>query len=432
MTDALDDILAAHRGGRAVGVTSVCSASPLVIQAACEQALADDTAILIEATSNQVDQFGGYTGMLPADFRDLVHEIADAAGLPRGRVILGGDHLGPNVWRAMPAEQAMAHADDLVRAYVEAGYTKIHLDCSMACADDQLPLTDEVVAERAARLAAVAEEAATRAFGHSGLRFVVGTEVPVPGGAHEEIDALTPTSPEAARATIEAHRVAFAAADLDEAWDRVVALVVQPGVEFDAVRVVDYARDRARDLSGMIEGERLVFEAHSTDYQTTANLQALVEDHWAILKVGPGLTFALREALFALAAMEAELVRPEDCSDLPAVVDEVMVARPEWWRSYYEGDEAERRLARRYSYSDRLRYYWPDPQISAAVDQLVRNLRAYPPPLPLISAHLPEQYWRVREGSLTPDPIALAVDHVRDVLRAYSTACTAEPSRSLS
>ena len=432
MTDALDDILDRHRGGRAVGVTSVCSASPLVIQAACEQAVDDDAAVLIEATSNQVDQFGGYTGMLPADFRDLVLDIADDAGLPRDRVILGGDHLGPNVWRALPAEQAMARADDLVRAYVEAGYTKIHLDCSMACADDTLPLTDEVVAERAARLAAVAEEAATRAFGVSALRYVVGTEVPVPGGAHEEIDALTPTSPEAARATIEAHRAAFEGAGLHEAWDRVVALVVQPGVEFDAVRVVDYDRDRARDLSQMIEGERLVFEAHSTDYQTTANLQALVEDHWAILKVGPGLTFALREALFALAAIEAELVAPEERSDLPAVVDDVMVRRPEWWRGYYDGDETERRVARRYSYSDRLRYYWPDPEISAAVDRLVRNLRTSPPPLPMLSAHLPEQYARVRSGSLTTDPIALALDHVRDVLRAYSYACTTESSRSLS
>jgi D-tagatose-1,6-bisphosphate aldolase subunit GatZ/KbaZ len=432
MTDALDDILASHRAGRAVGVTSVCSASPLVIQAACEQAVEDGTAVLIEATSNQVDQFGGYTGMLPADFRDLVLDIADNAGLPRDHVILGGDHLGPNVWRALPAEQAMAHADDLVRAYVQAGYTKIHLDCSMACADDRPPLTDEVVAERAARLAAVAEDAATRAFGISALRYVVGTEVPVPGGAHEEIDALIPTSPEAARATIEAHREAFEGAGLHEAWDRVVALVVQPGVEFDAVRVVDYDRDRAGELSRMIEGGRLVFEAHSTDYQTTPNLEALVEDHWAILKVGPGLTFALREALFALAAIEAELVPAGERSDLPAVVDDVMVRRPEWWRGYYDGDEAERRVARRYSYSDRLRYYWPDPQISAAVDRLVRNLRTSPPPLPLLSAHLPEQYARVREGLLSTDPIALALDHVRDVLRAYSYACTTEPSRSLS
>ncbi len=431
MNDALDDVLDGHHAGRAVGITAVCSANPLVIQAACEQAVADDAAVLVEATSNQVDQFGGYTGLRPADFRDLVHGIADRAGLPRERIVLGGDHLGPNVWQSLPAEQAMSRADDLVRAYVEAGYTKIHLDCSMACADDRLPLTDELVAQRATRLARVAEEAATRTFGRSALRYVVGTEVPVSGGAHEEIGALTPTSPDAARATLEAHQAAFAGAGLDEAWQRVVALVVQPGVEFDAVRVVDYERSRARALSQMIEGGPVVFEAHSTDYQTTTNLAALVEDHWAILKVGPGLTFALREALFALAAVEAEIVPADERSNLPDVVDAVMVQHPRWWHGYYEGDEDSRRVARRYSYSDRLRYYWPDPQVSAAVERLIRNLRAHPAPLPLVSAHLPAQYARARAGVLDLDPTTLALDHVRDVLRAYSTACTAEPSRSL-
>ena len=432
MSNAFEDVLARHLEGQGVGITSVCSANPLVIRAACEQAAADGAGVLIEATSNQVDQFGGYTGMRPADFRDLVYGIADAAGLARGRVVLGGDHLGPNVWSKLPAEEAMGHAEDLVREYVEAGFTKIHLDCSMACAGEQLPLTDEVVAQRAARMARAAEEAAKRAFGSSELRYVIGTEVPVPGGAHEEIMALTPTSPDAARATVEAHRVAFADAGVDEAWVRVVALVVQPGVEFDALRVFDYDRDRAQELSKMVEGQSLVFEAHSTDYQTAANLDALVKDHWAILKVGPGLTFALREALFALAAIEAEILPAVDCSGLPDVIDEVMVNRPEWWHGYYEGDEAAQRVARRYSYSDRIRYYLPDPQVEAAIERLMSNLNAFPPPLPLISAHLPAQYARVRSGAITADPTSLVLDYVRDVLRTYSTACTTESSRSLS
>jgi D-tagatose-1,6-bisphosphate aldolase subunit GatZ/KbaZ len=432
MNDALDDVLARHRGGQAVGITSVCSASPLVLQAVCEQAVADDAAVLIEATSNQVDQFGGYTGMRPAEFRDLVYRIADKAGLPRERIVLGGDHLGPNTWQSLPAEAAMSRADDLVRAYTAAGYTKMHLDCSMACADDRLPLTDGVIAQRAARLAQVAEETAVGTFGRSNLRYVIGTEVPVPGGAHEEIDALTPTSPEAARATVEAHRAAFARAGLGEAWDRVVALVVQPGVEFDAVRVIDYDRDRARALSRTAEDGSLVFEAHSTDYQSVTNLAALVEDHWAILKVGPGLTFALREALFALAAIEAEIVPADQRSNLPGVVDDVMVRRPEWWQGYYDGDPTAQRVARRYSYSDRLRYYWPDTQVSAAVERLIVNLRACPPPSALISAFLPGQYARVRAGALAADPVALALDRVRDVLRTYSTACMPELSRSLS
>ena len=429
--DALADIVSRHRAGEPVGITSVCSAHPMVLRAAVQEAVATGGAVLVEATSNQVDQFGGYTGMRPAQFRDLMLELARDEGLPVDRLVLGGDHLGPNTWRGLPADAAMEHAEGLVEAYVAAGYTKIHLDCSMACADDTEPLTDEVVAARAARLAAVAERAAAATERVSAgapaqrlPRYVIGTEVPVPGGAHERIDTLTPTAPQAARATLRAHQQAFAAAGLGPAWDRVIALVVQPGVEFDATRVVDYARDRIGGLGTVIEEHpQLVLEAHSTDYQTPTHLRELVEDHWAVLKVGPGLTFALREALFALAAIEDELVEPAGRSQLAAVVDRVMLAEPRWWQGYYEGDEDEQRLARRYSYSDRVRYYWPHPEISAAQQRLLDNLRARPIPLPLLSAYLPDQYTRVRAGELGTDPAALAIDRVRDVLRGYAAAC---------
>ena len=414
-------------------MTSVCSAHPLVLEAAVAQAVEDRTALLVEATSNQVDQYGGYTGMRPADFRDLVLRSAERGGLPPERIVLGGDHLGPNTWRDHEAEEAMAKAEDLVRAYVEAGYAKIHLDCSMACAGDDPPLTDATVAGRAARLARVAEEAALATFGHSDLVYVVGTEVPVPGGAHEAIHDLTPTSAEAARATLAAHRQAFTSAGVGEAFNRVVALVVQPGVEFDAQHVVDYDRERTARLRRVIDDPDapplLVLEAHSTDYQTVARLTQLVEDHWAVLKVGPGLTFALREALFALAAIEDELVPTAQRSHLVDVVDQVMLAQPKWWEGYYEGDDRARALARRYSYSDRLRYYWPEPAIVAAHERLLANLRRTGIPLPMLSAHLPEQYARIRAGELVADPATIAVDRVRDVLRGYAAACTTTLSR---
>jgi len=413
-----------HHAGEAVGVTSVCSAHPLVLQAAVAQALDDGSLLLVEATSNQVDQFGGYTGMRPADFRDLVLDVADRIGLPLDRVVLGGDHLGPNTWRDLGPDEAMARSEDLVRAYVEAGFSKIHLDCSMACAGDFTPLSDAVVARRAARLARVAEDAAVRAFGTSALVYVIGTEVPVPGGAQETIDELTPTTPKSARATLEHHREAFAAAGAADAWSRVLALVVQPGVEFDHLRVVDYERQRTKELQQvLLPARRMVFEAHSTDYQTIDALTSLVEDHWAVLKVGPGLTFALREALFALAAIEAELVPEERRSRLPDVLDDVMVENPRWWRGYYHGTAEEQRLARRYSYSDRSRYYWPDEGVDAAQAALFATLTETGIPLPLLSQYLPDQYARVRRGSLSADPRALVLDRVRDVLRGYARAC---------
>ena len=254
-----------------------------------------------------MNQFGGYTGLTPAGFRAFVHDIAGRVGYPADRVWFGGDHLGPNAWRQEAAATAMGRAEELVAQFVAAGFRKLHLDCSMSCADDPSPLPEATVASRAARLCAAAERA-WREHGGDAPAYVIGTEVPAPGGAGEDLLALTVTTPEAAQATIEAHRGAFEAADLAAAWPRAVALVVQPGVEFDHHKVIDYRPEKARELSAYIaRTPQFVFEAHSTDYQTPENLQALVRDHFAILKVGPAATFALRETLWALAAIEREL-----------------------------------------------------------------------------------------------------------------------------
>jgi D-tagatose-1,6-bisphosphate aldolase subunit GatZ/KbaZ len=420
----LREVVRRHKSGEHIGITSVCSAHPLVIRAAIEHAQETGGTVLIEATSNQVDQTGGYTGLRPNDFRDLVYAIADAASLPRERVILGGDHLGPNRWRTLPPEDAMSQADELVRAYVDAGFTKIHLDCSFSCAGDPSPLTDVLVASRSARLIAVAEQTAGP-DGRARLDYVIGTEVPVPGGAHETLDALTPTSEQAARDTLQAHRTAFADAGVDGVWPRVAALVVQPGVEFDHQQVIAYIPQAARQLSVVLDDEPgMVFEAHSTDYQTQSALSDLVRDHWAILKVGPQLTFALREALFGLAAIEDELIPHGQRSQLKEVMEERMLAEPSQWIGYYKGNDLEQRLHRRYSYSDRLRYYWPDPAVYEAQQRLLSNLSAVSIPLPLLSQHLPNQYQRVRHGMLSVQPETLVLDHVKDVLRTYAGACS--------
>lgn len=244
------------------------------------------------------------------------------------------------------------------------------------------------------------------------------------GGAHETLSELAVTTPDAARATLEAHRHAFEKQGLNAIWPRIIALVVQPGVEFDHTNVIDYQPAKATALSQMVENyETLIFEAHSTDYQTPQSLRQLVIDHFAILKVGPALTFALREALFSLAAIEEELVPAKACSGLRQVLENVMLDRPEYWQSHYHGDGNARRLARGYSYSDRVRYYWPDSQIDDAFAHLVRNLADSPIPLPLISQYLPLQYVKVRSGELQPTPRELIINHIQDILAQYHTAC---------
>ena len=427
MSSLLLDTVERHKSGEAVGIYSVCSAHPLVIEASVLQALDDEGYLLVEATSNQVDQFGGYTGMKPRDFRRLVLGLARRHGLPEDRIVLGGDHLGPNRWQERPAEEAMAYAGDLVASYVAAGFTKLHLDCSMACADEASPLDDSVVARRAATLANRAEQKASADARGSAddLVYVVGTEVPVPGGAHEALGKLTPTSADAARATLAAHEDAFRTEGLEGAWDRTMALVVQPGVEFDLQRVVDYDRSATGELRRVLDDHgRLVFEAHSTDYQTRANLRALVEDHWAVLKVGPALTFAMREALFALAAIEDELVAEGERSELLSVVEHRMQEDPGYWERYYPGGPAAMRLLRRYSYSDRIRYYWSYPDVEDAQRRLFSNLAADEIPQTLLSQYLPRQYERVRHGKLEGVPEALVFDHIRDTLQDYAIACS--------
>lgn len=422
--DYLLNLVRRHKAGEPVGIHAVCSAHPLVIEAAMETAMERGLPVLIEATSNQVNQDGGYTGMTPAAFRDFVYGIADRTGLARARILLGGDHLGPNAWQSQPADAAMAKSEVLIDQYVRAGFRKIHLDCSMSCAGDPVPLPDAVVAERAARLCAVAERA-WRAVGGEAPVYVVGTEVPVPGGAHEDLEELSVTTPGAAALTIKVHRLAFAAAGLEAVWPRVIGLVVQPGVEFDHHKVIDYQPERATALSRFIEGEpTLVYEAHSTDYQTTPNLAALVAGHFAILKVGPGLTFALRETLWALADIEEEMAGGSG-SHFKNMVLEVMRAEPEYWRKYYGGDAASARFDQQYSLSDRIRYYWPHPAIQQAQARLMANLTRAAPPLTLLSQYLPAQYEAVRAGRLRNQPADLLKEGVARVLRQYMDACNA-------
>ncbi|MGH8263299.1 MAG: D-tagatose-bisphosphate aldolase, class II, non-catalytic subunit [Steroidobacteraceae bacterium] len=417
---ALLDIIGRHKQGQPVGVYSLCSAHPLVIEAAMHEAKAASAPLLVEATCNQVNQFGGYTGLKPGDFRGRVEEIAARAEFPRDRLWLGGDHLGPNPWQKDVAAVALGRAEEMVEGYVAAGFRKIHLDCSMTCADDPVPLPEAVVATRAARLGAIAERA-WRQHGGEPPVYVIGTEVPTPGGAAEDLAELAVTTPQSAESTIAAHRKAFADAGLSATWPRVIALVVQPGVEFDHHKVVDYAPAKARPLSDFIARDaQFVFEAHSTDYQTPAQLEALVRDHFAILKVGPAATFALRECLWALEAIERELPDLAHRSRLREVVLGVMRANPGHWRDYYGAGAT---LDLEYSLSDRIRYYWPHPDVQQACETLLGNLRTTPVPLTLLSQYLPRQYEAVRDGRLAGSVDALLRDGIATALRPYLRAC---------
>ena len=413
MTLSLLDLPHAWRAGDRVALTSVCSAHPVVIEAALRDARDRGRPALIEATCNQVNQDGGYTGMTPADFRAFVERVAREADCGEVEIILGGDHLGPNPWKDLPAEDAMAKAVSMIEAYARAGFTKLHLDTSMGCAGEPVALDDATTAARAARLARAAEAAAT------GPRpvYVIGTEVPVPGGALEELDHLQVTDSAAVRETHAVHRAAFEEAGLAGVFDRVIALVVQPGVEFGHSDVVHYDPEKATGLTAVLsELPGIVFEAHSTDYQTPRNLAALAEGGFCIRKVGPWLTFALREALYGLDAIADVLDGRVPSGGLMAAMEGVMLERPGHWAKYYSADPGRSRLQRHFSLSDRIRYYWPTEAAEAAVTGLLDRLGEREIPGPLARQYLPH----VHRADLALTAKAALVGAVREVLRHYA------------
>mgnify|MGYP000116422516 CR=1 FL=1 len=412
----LDFVVAAQKFGEPRGIPSICSAHPLVLEAALRHGREGRKPVLIEATSNQVNQFGGYTGMTPEDFARQVAELAERVGFPREHLILGGDHLGPLPWAREPVEDAMSKAADLVWAFVRAGFTKIHLDCSMPLGGETT-VTLETIAWRTAQLVRVAEEAAEERRGM--LRYVIGSEVPPAGGARADEGPPPITRPEDAAETIAAMQQAFLALELEAAWERTIALVVQPGVEFGDEVVYEYDRSAAAPLARFIETvPRMVYEAHSTDYQLPEALRAMVEDHFAILKVGPALTFALREAVFALADIEAALGL-EPLSGIREAFETAMLSNPVHWQKYYRGDPRSQKVARQYSLSDRIRYYWTAPEVQEAFRRLMRNLGDRPIPWGLLSQYLPEEYHKVRRGELRNHPRDLLLGKVTKVLEAY-------------
>jgi D-tagatose-1,6-bisphosphate aldolase subunit GatZ/KbaZ len=431
MSDILHDIIRRNRAGEVVAIPSVCSAHPEVLRASLLRAEGLDRPIVIEATSNQVNQFGGYTGMTPAAFIGFVRGIADAAKVDRARIVFGGDHLGPQVWRKGPVNPAMAKARTMVSDYVRAGFTKIHLDCSEGCSGELAQLGDEQTAARTAELARACREATDDP---GKLLYVIGTEVPPPGGARADEDGDVPaTTPASARATLEAHAHAFTAEGLAAELDQVGGLVVQPGVEFSPMKVHHLPMERDPGLRQAIEAwSGLCLEAHSTDYQRPAAYPRLAALGFAFQKVGPALTFAYRQAIYALDQLR-HIAGLGDAGTLPGVMEALMLAEPGHWQGHYRGDPAALRMQRHFGLADRIRYYWPQPAAAKAVARLMDDLRRVTLPDPLLwqvfgadvldrAEALGARFDRDRPGALVAATIQLALDpYYFDPLAAAQT-----------
>jgi len=426
MANPLTHLRDQHLGGEIGGMCAVCSSHPIVIQAAMELAAAEQKPLLVEATANQVNLSGGYTGMTPADFSAFIRRLSGSAGFPAEQIIIGADHLGPHVWKEEPAASAMAKAAELASHCVAAGFRKIHLDTGMGCTDDPgIFLSPEIAARRAASLCLAAEAAACNQRDQDLPVYVIGNEVPPPGGGLEDAFHLTVTHPDNLLSSLELYERAFRDAGLASAWQRVVAVVVQPGVEFGDQVIAAYDRNRTAALSAShirLPGF-MTFEIHATDYQTPIALTQMVQDHFILLKVGPCLTFAFREAVYALTYIEDAWPGIHQRSNLRQVMETLMDKHPRHWQSHYPQDQAEALcFLRKYSFRDRIRYYWAYPEATAAVERLVQNFRR-PIPDALLRQFFPDLYPEIECGALRPDPQTIIKHRIQNILKPYMKAC---------
>jgi len=419
-----------NKSGLPVGVFSVCSSHPAILESTLKYSRGEDFPVLIETTCNQVNQFGGYSGLTPKQFSAYLNSISSKVDFPKNHLVLGGDHLGPFPWRSESSQTAMSKACQMVNDYVLAGYRKIHLDASMHCGDDDhsQPLDMRVSARRAAQLCQAAESALPD--GESDCLYIIGSEVPAPGGDQSGIHELQISSPDMVSETIRVTKQEFQKTGLDSAWERVIAVVVQPGVEFYNQSVQRYDPKNAATLSTYIESyPGLIYEAHSTDYQTLDSLQQLVRDHFAILKVGPELTFAYREIIFALEQIEIQIAKNEthlNPSNINKLIDKEMVNHPENWNAYYSGNKEELAYLRKYSYLDRIRYYWNQPCVQQAIKRLFSNLVDFSIPKTLVNQYLPARIINNMERDLSAHPYNWVEDKIFSVLQKFQQAISSD------
>ena len=357
------------------GIPSYCTGNWIVIEFLIQIYKKINKHLLIECTANQVNQFGGYTGYTPKQFFEHVNALALKNGFPLDKLVLGGDHLGPLVWKNENESDAMDKAEDLVRYFVRAGYQKIHLDTSMRLGSDDksVSLSREKIAKRGLRLYLACKDEQKKLNQNNEIIFVIGSEVPVPGG-EVDCEGMEITSATDAKKTVDIYKkIFFEAGVSEEDWESdIVALVVQPGVEFGKDKAIRYNRNRAKELTGVKLKDGIVFEGHSTDYQFPKSLKEMVNDGIKILKVGPELTFSLRSSLERLELVEKKYGKFQEISNFGKILTEEMLKDSRYWNSYYDPEDLS---LFDHSLLDRSRYYLTSENVLTAISKLRDNVK---------------------------------------------------------
>ncbi len=404
------------------GIISICSSNEIVLEAVLKRIKRTDLPIIIETTANQVNQFGGYSGLTPFHFKEWIMKIAQKVDFPFERMILGGDHLGPFVWGDKEPEIAIEYAKQMIKEYIEAGFVKIHIDTSIPL-KNETTIDYEIIAKRTALLCKVAEDSFKKVSlsNSNAIRpvYVIGTDVPPPGG--ESSPSQRVTTKEELEKSLEYFEKAFKEEGIEQVFDYVIAVVANFGTEFGRDEIFDFDPEKVKSFKEILAKYNIVFEGHSTDYQIKENLKRMVECGIFVLKVGPALTFALREALIALSHIEEEIYKDKvsKLSRFKEILLDTMLNNRSYWIKYFDANDKLIRVKLLYSYLDRWRYYFENKNVKDAIYSLIRNLENIEIPSWLISQYFPYQYQKIRRGEIKGEVMEIILDKIGMIIDDY-------------
>jgi len=319
---------------------------------------------LIECTSNQVNQFGGYTNKTPKQFSKEIIKIAQKIKLKKKNLLLGGDHLGPLPWVKKNLKTSLNNSVNLINNFLDSNYCKIHIDTSIKCLDDK-SINHDKIFERTKYILQKTKikKKINKIF------LVIGSEVPLSGS--NDRGPITITTNSRIKKEVEKFKQL-----LNTLFKKklIFGLVVEPGM-----RYLDYTISKPK-LSNFSNKKNFsiknnfVYEAHSTDYQNLKVLKNLTRNNFKFLKVGPELTFQYSRSLLFMEKIEKKLVKTNK-SNIGNQILKVMLNNKKYWKDYYKAKNIKlRKKLILYSKLDRMRYYFNNKVIIQSIKILKKNI----------------------------------------------------------
>lgn len=316
---------------------------------------------LIECTSNQVNQYGGYTNKTPKKFIKEIDLLRKKFNIKKNKLFLGADHMGPLPWKNNTSKVAIKNSIKLIETLLNENFCKIHIDTSIRCNDD-LIFNNDVIFSRTKE---ILEQAKIKKKIKNKF-LITGSEVPLSGSGDSRKNILTTTKH--IKDDHEQLMKIFNKSQLLK--NKIFGLVVEPGMKFMHHSIKKPDLQKFNDKYLYSKKNNFVFEAHSTDYQPYNILRKLVENNFKFLKVGPELTYNYSRSLFFMENIEKKLFT-KNKSSIKNNIFKLMIKNKKYWISYYKTNKKKILLE---SKLDRMRYYLNDKKSIESINNLKKNI----------------------------------------------------------